>query len=187
MTTSQSFLAEVRRLAARVLTLLTGRTRLASVIPNPRKTLVGMAYWARTHRELWEYQESRPVQYRQRPRFVYDCSGAVCWLYWAAGLRDPSGNGYSGSNTYTGSLLAHGARVAPEMVRAGDICILGAEMPTAEQHAMMALEQGPNPVCFSHGRPGDPSFVRPSVDARSKTWVRVDTHRTHTIRWPKAR
>ena len=179
----KALLADLRRLLTRLLTVVR-RPMSAVFVPNPRRTLVMLSYWAHAHRGLWDYDQARPVRYGLRPRFKKDCSGGIAWLYWCAGLNDPTRNAFSGGDTYTGSLLYHGQRIQASQVRAGDVCVFGAELPTEMQHAMMALQRGPNPLSFSHGRQGDPSLIRPSVDSRSKTWLRFDLRRVRRIQWP---
>lgn len=185
MTLSRAF-ADLKRLLSRLLTFVLHPGQAFLSLQNGRKTLVSMAFWAVNHHHLWDYNQRRPVRYRLWPRFEYDCSGAVCWLYWVAGLRDPSGNAYTGADTYTMTLLQHGREIGPSQVLPGDVVILGKELPVAEQHAMMAVEKGADPMCFSHGSEGNPTFVRSHVDPRSHTWVRFDVLRVHRIRWPRA-
>jgi hypothetical protein len=187
MPTFDEILAELSGLLRRLLTIVQHPISVGLRIPNPRKSLVLMAYWAKGHKAFWDYDQERPVKYVRLPRFKFDCSGAICWLYWCAGLRDPSGNNFGGGDTYTMTLLKHNRRINPREVRAGDICILGAELPVDEQHAMMALEPAPNPLCFSHGSQGDPTFVRVDIDGRSKTWVRPDLTRVRRMTWPQAK
>lgn len=183
-----TFFALLWRLLKRLLTAVQHPVATLATLtpfqPNPRRTLVVLARLAVLKHALWDYVQVRPVVFVLRPRFKFDCSASITWLYWCAGLRDPTGNRFSGSDTYTGSLLYHGRRKPATKVRAGDVCILGAELPTDEQHAIMALEIGPNPLCFSHGEQGDPHIIRASDDSRSKTWVSFDLSRIHLIRWP---
>ena len=111
------------------------------------------------------YVEVRPFALPPRFRFIYrirryfwhgDCSSAIILLYWLAGGRDPSGNNFSGAGNTT-SFLQHGKEIALNQVLAGDVIVY------ADVHAVLVVEAGPDPLCFSHGEPGDPHLVRNSV------------------------
>jgi len=132
------------------------------LIPDVRKQLVKWALWAVNDQNLhddWHYQESRPFHLVNFPPFIFDCSGAVTWIYWKAGAQDPNRLNFSGYGN-TDSLYARGRHITKSQAKAGDVIILGLD-PTI--HAVLIVQAGPDPLCFSHGEPGNPVLVRLSV------------------------
>lgn len=89
-----------------------------------------------------------------------DCSESVTLMARLAGLADPNGNGYNGLG-FTGTMLAHLPHYAdPKAADVGALCVYG---PDNGDHVTMVKEPGPDPLMFSHGKPGDPELVRFSV------------------------
>jgi hypothetical protein len=113
-----------------------------------------------------------------KPHFPFegDCSSTVTAIcYWAKG-NDPSGLGFRYGNTT--SILAHAQAkklIIPKMnVLHGDLILFG--LPETV-HVVMSLQDAKtksNPLCFSMGKPGDPSVVQLSdlLSLGTPTYVR---------------
>jgi hypothetical protein len=93
--------------------------------------------------------------------FESDCSGTVTAIcYWAHG-NDPSGVNFAYGDTT--SILAHAQAkkliIPKAKVLDGDLILFG--LPETV-HVVMSLQDTatkPNPLCFSMGKPGDPSVA----------------------------
>jgi hypothetical protein len=93
------------------------------------------------------YGEVRPIDY-DLPPGVTDCSGLVTCAFKRAKWADPNGDNYNGSG-YTGTLRAHGKRIAVASIKRNDLVHYG-----NPDH--VALYVGDGDV-VSHGHQGDPT------------------------------
>src|ERR1017187_9385600 len=120
------------------------------------------------------YEEVRPLSLSWNPPIRTDCSFYCIMVYHQAGVtNDPSGCGYSGYGN-SDSLWNNGTKVTQGQLLAGDIITFG---PGGSVHAVICVQTGPDPLCASMGRQGDPSLVRLSwlVSLGSPTFLRFNT------------
>ena len=105
-----------------------------------------------------------------------DCSGGVTLLCKLAGLPDPNKLGYSGYG-FTGTLMTANRRVfLKQNYQVGDLVIYG-EYPGV--HVAMIVETSKDPLTWSMGQEGDPSWVRISQDGRPYKVYRIDKRQQH--------
>ncbi len=111
----------------------------------------------------WDYAAVRPLPVPPRwypgKHIRADCSFGVKDLCkWAGVPDDPTGDNWGGyGNSF--SITAHLEHVAhPSMLEVGDIITL--DRDSTHGHAMMVLEPGTDPLCWSHGHQGAPNEVR---------------------------
>jgi cell wall-associated NlpC family hydrolase len=97
-----------------------------------------------------------------------DCSSGVTWLYYQAGAPDPNGLFYNGYG-FTGSLVAHGQRIALSDAEPGDLVFYGPG-PNRSHVACVLAGRGASARCFSHGSEVGPLYVvatyRPVAEVR---------------------
>lgn len=135
------------------------RRRAAGDALALREAIVEHARWGIAHEPQIHYAEVRPIDALHEPRrlpLATDCSGFVTLCYAWAGAPDPNGLGYSGQG-WTGTLLAHLKRVAPDAARPGDLVVFG---PPPGNHVALVLEPGRDPLLCSHGQERGPLAVR---------------------------
>ena len=111
----------------------------------------------------FHYLEVRPLFLRWPGPITHDvdsdCSWYVKLCYWKAGAKDPTGLNYSPWGN-SDSLYAVGRHIPLKRVKQGDVIVVG---PGGSVHAVIVVQSGPDPLCASMGKPGDPSLVRLSV------------------------
>jgi cell wall-associated NlpC family hydrolase len=141
-----------------------------------RSNIVAWAKWAAANHAKFNYTEG-PLRMSgiNKPGKLpvnADCSAFVTLCYNWAGAPDPNGMGYN-HNGYTGTLLAHGRKIALKDVQPGDVIVYG---PGTGWHTALVIEGGPNPLTVSHGQQGDPSYCHVSQDGRKpQTYLRFNT------------
>ncbi len=136
---------------------LTSATGVADV----RARILAWARWGVAHHREFHYAQVRPIQYSPSLPWRGDCSGFVTFCYKHAGAADPNGNNYNGQG-YTGTLLAHGRKIAKSQLQPGDIVIYG--MPTV--HTAIVIQPGADPLTISMGHEGAPNLVTVNQDGR---------------------
>lgn len=127
------------------------------------------------HHTRIRYQEIRPM--RLHPTFpqleaavvagneVMDCSWSVTQLCRVAGLKDPNGLGYDGAGN-TQTMYDHLTHyLNPAGAGIGALCFFGVPGELGTQHVTMVRHPGKDPVLFTHGHQGDPSY-------RLLSWMR---------------
>jgi hypothetical protein len=137
--------------------------------------------WAKdgvNHRAEMTYAEIRPMPSINNAAGNYhwtgDCSSWVTQVYKWAGAPDPMGNAYNGyGNTQT--LTGRGRQISLGNVRPGDVVVYDAFGPLSNQHTAIVVEAGPDPLCSSMGKQGDPHLVHVSEDGRPPTYLRFVT------------
>lgn len=127
-----------------------------------RAKIVAYALWGADHEPSIHYAQIRPYpsDARHLPMST-DCSGFSTLAYKDAGAPDPNGLGFNGSG-FTGTLIAHMDHVAPSSSKKGNLIVYGA---APSHHVVIAIEDGPNPMCVSHGQEGGPFRIRHSTEA----------------------
>jgi len=105
-----------------------------------------------------------------------DCSAFVTLCYNWAGAPDPNAQSYNHTG-YTGTLLAHGQKIALKDVQPGDVIVYG---PGTGWHTALVVDvsgaNAKNPLTVSHGQAGDPSYCHVSQDGRlPQTYLRFNT------------
>ena len=141
-----------------------------------RQNIVAWAKWAAANHAKFNYTEG-PLRMSGigKPGVLpvnADCSAFVTLCYNWAGAGDPNGTGYNHTG-YTGTLLAHGTKIALNQVQPGDVIVYG---PGTGWHTALVVEGGPNPLTISHGQQGDPSYCHVSQDGRlPQTYLRFNT------------
>ncbi len=150
---------------------------------DARPRIVGNAHWGPAHRDRIFYTESfarwMGMGHPYTLPLFADCSSKVTLNYNWADAPDPNKTGYRSG--YTGTLIRAGKPVNLAQIVPGDVAVYG---PYDGVHAGTVVVAGPDPILESHGRPGQPVFVRNSVllslgDVR---WFRYSTKRLHPIR-----
>jgi hypothetical protein len=132
-----------------------------------RDAIVAYCRWGIAHEPQIHYAQVRPFPV-SAPRLLpmrTDCSGFATLAYREAGAPDPNGRKYDGLG-FTGTLLQHGRRVAPEHARRGDLAIFG---PGTGHHVVVLLEDGRrnlDPLTCSHGQERGPLEIRLAEEAR---------------------
>lgn len=104
-------------------------------------------------------------QMRQRlaagGHLCFDCSQSVTQLYRWAKLKDPNGLAYQHVG-YTGTMLAHLSHyINARIAKPGALVVFG---PGTGDHVCMVLEQGADPLLFSHGSTHGAGPIRLSVE-----------------------
>lgn len=132
-----------------------------------RPTIVKWAKWGVAHRASFTYTEAPGLRMEavHKPGSVpedSDCSAWVTYCYSWAGAPDPNGQNFDGLG-YTGTLLSHGTKISQAQLEPGDVIVFVTPAKTDGVHAVLVTEVGPDPVCSSMGKQGDPSFVKLSV------------------------
>ena len=142
-----------------------------------RSIIVDWAKWAAAHHDKFNYTEG-PLRMSGigKPGVLpvnADCSAFVTLCYNWAGAADPNGMGYNHTG-YTGTLLAHGQKIALKDVLPGDVIVYGGG---TGEHTALIIAGGPNPLTISHGQQGDPSYVHVNQDGRKpQTYLRFNTN-----------
>jgi hypothetical protein len=131
-------------------------------VTDARPELVELARTAVAEKatKRWEWAEVRPIPLGLPPAYpiVTDCDGAVTIIYHEAGCQDPNGQNYDGEG-WSEDFFIHGSHIAFSAVLAGDVVTFG---PSGEIHTAMFVQsaaESADPLCFSHGKEGDPSLV----------------------------
>jgi cell wall-associated NlpC family hydrolase len=143
-----------------------------------RSNIVAWAKWAAAHHEKFNYtQGPNRMSNIGKPGLlpVYaDCSSFVTLCYNWAGAPDPNGMSYNHTG-YTGTLLAHGQKIALKDVQPGDVIVYGGG--TGEHTALIVgVDGNNNPLTISHGQQGDPSYIHVNQDGRKpQTYLRFNT------------
>lgn len=89
--------------------------------------------------------------YRRGNRLEEDCSSFQTGAAFIGGCANPnSGTHEFSQEGYTGTMAVHGVRL--KKPRKGALGFFGNSWPY--HHVVRALENGDNPLCGSHGRPG---------------------------------
>ena len=120
------------------------------------------AFRSRSH---WHYAEVRPIPLHlfnaildgANEVITTDCSGLATCCYFRAGAPDPNGQGYDIRQTmFTGSMLNHLPSIPLNRAQGGDLAVFGT---FPGKHVVVLLESGEDPMCVSHGGPGDPKLA----------------------------
>lgn len=141
---------------------------------NVRDELVRLMSATLADRQHWVYALRRPLfvppTWHPGQRVYADCSKGVQYLCRWAGAPDPMLSGWSewGNSTTLALNLPH--VFAPAALRPGDIVTFGVN---GGQHAAMVLEQGLDPLLWSHGHQGAPNTYRLSEDRREHQLLRI--------------
>jgi hypothetical protein len=137
------------------------------------------ANWCLKNKTRFDYTEVSPARWvwvtvilRPTLRLTCDCSAFITGIFKRAGAQDPSLANFAFADTQTMAASKSGKRIPVGKVVAGDVCILGLELPLSGQHTTFVMKGGRDPIVLSMGEQGDPSLIRSSIDSRSKTWVR---------------
>jgi cell wall-associated NlpC family hydrolase len=146
-----------------------------------RDTIVAWAKWSASHHDKFNYTQGplrmANINHAGVLPVNADCSSFVTLCYNWAGASDPNGMSYNHTG-YTGTLLAHGKRIALKDVKPGDVIVYGAG--TGEHTALVVDVTGANaknPLTISHGQQGDPSYVHVNQDGRlPQTYLRFNTN-----------
>lgn len=131
--------------------------------------IVAQAAWGIKNRSQIHYLEIRPMplaKYKgHHLPLTTDCSGWVTCCYYAAGLPDPNGLGYTGQG-YTGTLIDHLNHVSLADAHAGDLVVFGARPGV---HVVILLEDGTanggDPEVGSHGTEAGPVQTRLAAES----------------------
>jgi hypothetical protein len=141
-----------------------------------RRTLACMMDFLVAHKARIAWQEVRPITRLHTPeeleRLVLsfggwrtDCSGSATTLFQAAGLQDPNGRGYDGEGN-TQIMYDHLPRYSdPKGAGIGALCFFGLPGNLPSQHITIVRHPGADPVLFTLGGKGDPSY-------RLLSWMR---------------
>ncbi len=125
-------------------------------------TLARNAVTSEHLRHEFFYEEVRPLPLvpLTAGQWDGDCSWFCKTCYWQAGVtNDPTGCNWDGWGN-TVSLWNHGQHISLNELLPGDIIVFG---PDGDVHGVVVVEIGPDPLCASMGRQGDPSLVTLSV------------------------
>lgn len=98
--------------------------------------------------------------------FTSDCSGTVTAIQYWSNIQDPNGTNFQYGNTATMLSFAEkeGLIIPREELLHGHFVLFGpGPTPVHVVMSMQNIEIHPDPICFSMGRPGDPSLVPLSV------------------------
>ena len=143
-----------------------------------RDNIVAWAKWAAAHHDKFNYTEG-PLRMSGigKPGVLpvnADCSSFVTLCYNWAGAPDPNAQSYNHTG-YTGTLLAHGQKIALKDVQPGDVIVYGGG--TGEHTALIVgVDGNNNPLTISHGQQGDPSYIHVNQDGRKpQTYLRFST------------
>ena len=145
-----------------------------------RQIIVDWAKWAAAHHDKFNYTEGiLRMSDIGKPGVLpvnADCSAFVTLCYNWAGAGDPNGVSYNHTG-YTGTLLAHGTKIALNQVQPGDVIVYG---PGTGWHTALVVDvtgaNAKNPLTISHGQQGDPSYVHVNQDGRlPQTYLRFNT------------
>ena len=128
-----------------------------------RQGIVDAANASVAHNASFLYGEVRPIPLQEFVKLMEgtlpenqkvetDCSGLATCCYYRAGEPDPNGLDYNGDG-FTGTLLKHLKHIPVDAVVPGDLVVLG-EAPG--KHVVIVVGIGTDPLCVSHGHPGDP-------------------------------
>lgn len=124
-----------------------------------RDKVVANGWWGISNEPRIHYRQSRPIDGLDQPYKLdlwTDCSGFVTCCYKWAGAPDPNGENFDGDG-FTGTQLGHCEHITRDQLRRADLIVSG---PYSGDHVVMALEDGPNPLCVSHGTEGGPLAYR---------------------------
>lgn len=119
------------------------------------------------------YREVRPLPLSWTPPVRTDCSFYCILVYFMAGGRDPSGDGFTGWGNSV-SLWQNNVHIPQSELMPGDLITFGYQ---GDIHAVICVQTGPDPICASMGQPGDPNLVPLSVleGLGQATFLRCDT------------
>ena len=125
-------------------------------------------------KSAFQYEEIRPLPLTWPPNLTKtDCSFFVKLVYYRAGAPDPTGLNYDGYGNSV-SLFQHGRHILLRQAKHGDVIVFG---PEGSVHAVVIVQSGPDPLCASMGKPGDPNLVRMSecLSLGQPTFLRFNT------------
>ncbi len=157
-----------------------------TVTVDARARIVKIARWAVANHSRFTYSEGADrmadVHKPFAAKITCDCSAFVTYCYAWAGAPDPNGLAFNGEG-YTGTLLSHNEHIALfkqnaqhvniEQVLPGDLIVYG---PGTGEHVAIVVQATTDSLTVSHGKPGDPSFVKVSQDGREpQTYLRCNT------------
>lgn len=128
------------------------------------------------HHGLVDYAEVRPILHATSPaeleqlvlrgKFRTDCSGSTTTLFEAVGASNPNGVAYSTGRGDTQMMYDHLPHyLNPKGAGIGALCFFGVPGELATQHVTIVRHPGKDPVLFTHGHQGDPSY-------RLLSWMR---------------
>jgi hypothetical protein len=101
-----------------------------------------------------------------------DCSGSIKIACAWAQVPDPNGLGLNVQQGYTGTMLTYCTKIKRASARPGDFLVLG-DYPGV--HACAVLEDGSDPLLFSHGCEKGPLAVRLSDE--------LSYHKGQSVHW----
>ena len=128
-----------------------------------RQRIVNACNGAMRTRSRWFYAEIRPIPYErfmalmrgEGGSITTDCSGLATCTYFRAGLPDPNGMHYNGQG-FTGDMLVHLPHISLSQARMGDLAVFGGGTGVHVVVLLQDADEHPDPLCVSHGHPGDP-------------------------------
>ena len=141
--------------------LLLRRISVAPVIRPAKFTPASLALYCHEHGQPAIYSQGSDrwqgiADHIKAPNMphIADCSSFFIWLRYALGLPDPTGQGYSGLDEYTGTLQDHGTRVAAPAPN--DAVLYAPHGQSQSSHVAIYVGGG---MVVSHGIPGPPQYV----------------------------
>lgn len=136
--------------------------------PPSRQRYADQMDFAFAHRSNWRYSQIRPIPHTMdaATRITTDCSGGVTLLAQTANLPDPNGRRYDGLG-FTGTILDHCSRLAASQVKVGDLIVYGI-YPGHHVVAVKEVLGGGDFLVWSHGRNGDPRYIKHSQERASQ-------------------
>lgn len=153
---------------------------------DARSNIVKVANWGPPNHGRFTYSEGADrmadVAHPFAAKITCDCSAWVTYCYAWAGAPDPNGLKFDGEG-YTGSELSHDQHIAlfrknaqgvnVEEVLPGDLIVFG---PGTGLHVAIVVKATADSILVSHGKQGDPSFIKVSDDGREpQTYLRCNT------------
>jgi peptidoglycan hydrolase-like protein with peptidoglycan-binding domain len=116
-----------------------------------RDRLVAWALWAVAHSSDIHFQETRPIPVRDLPGtlpLTTDCSGSTTLFARWAQAPDPNGLDYDGQGS-TVAMLGNLKRITRAQAQPGDLIVF--DGPVKQQHVVVLVELGDEPLVASHG------------------------------------
>lgn len=135
-----------------------------SMTDAQRATLVSNIQYLVSWGHLIPYQQVRPFPLLSKaaltanfkkgvPLRGVDCSAFCTLAYFISGLKDPTGDNFSGFGNSATMLKRLPHYTNPVNAHPGALVVFGADQPLAKQHVCLVLKQGKNPQLASHGGP----------------------------------
>lgn len=145
------------------------RRRLFKPNASVRERMVNWCLWGVENSAKIHFAEKRPIPVDNLPGtlpLTTDCSGSTTLFARWAQAPDPNGLDYTGAGS-TVMMLAHLKRIAPNRVQPGDLIVF--DGTPAQQHVVVVVEPGADPVVTSLGKEEGPFKLSLSDEATGHT------------------